>query len=280
MAPSSAAAESEGVREAVNELLASAGGARGAHAMDPERKLAAVTRLFDAISGHYDALNYVVSLGATEVVRWMALVVPLACAGAGSGGGRLLDVGCGTGNVVHLVQNSARLRGAFGEVVSIDPSEGMVAQARRRCPQREGFTFARGDVGGLAYPDGSFDAVTTVYTLRNFGSLDGALREMVRVARPGGLIVILDAFPPPWALMRWALGVWLDRVMVPLASLFVEDASPYAWLAKSIQSTVPAEAVGDALGACDGVEGVRVSHLLGGAFASIVASKRGKKKGD
>jgi demethylmenaquinone methyltransferase/2-methoxy-6-polyprenyl-1,4-benzoquinol methylase len=74
----------------------------------------------------------------------------------------------------------------------MDCSPVMLDEARRIVP---GAAFTHGDVCALKHKDGEFDAVTTVYTLRNFPDLERGLREMYRVTAPGGVVVILDAFP-------------------------------------------------------------------------------------
>lgn len=75
-------------------------------------------------------------------------------------------------------------------------------------------TFALGDVSDMSsIADNSYDLVTTVYTLRNFPDVEGGITEMIRVLRPGGTLLILDAFPPPFAFMRWLLYLWLVRLL-------------------------------------------------------------------
>jgi len=81
----------------------------------------------------------------------------------------------------------------------MDCSPVMLAEARRIVP---GSSFTLGDVCALRHEDGAFDAVTTVYTLRNSPDLERGVREMYRVTKPGGVVVILDAFPAQNALMR------------------------------------------------------------------------------
>ena len=86
-------------------------------------------------------------------------------------------------------------------------------------------TFALGDVSDMSsIADNSYDLVTTVYTLRNFPDVEGGIVEMIRVLRPGGTLLILDAFPPPFAFMRWLLYLWLVR---PFILMSIPCASPF-----------------------------------------------------
>lgn len=90
-------------------------------------------------------------------------------------------------------------------------------EARRRHPKH---SFSHGDVCALRYDDGSFELVSTVYTLRNFPDLYTGLQQMVRVTAPGGSVVIVDAFPPQ-GVMRILIKIWLDLIMPPIASFFM-----------------------------------------------------------
>jgi SAM-dependent methyltransferase len=90
-------------------------------------------------------------------------------------------------------------------------------EARRRHPKH---SFSHGDVCALRYEEGSFQLVSTVFTLRNFPDLFSALQQMVRVTAPGGSVVILDAFPPQ-GVMRFFIHIWLNYIMPPIASFFM-----------------------------------------------------------
>ena len=231
--------------------------------MERQEKLQFVTEVFDRIAGHYDALNWVVSLGQTQLFRWWHLAPELAGLERGAA---VLDVGCGPGNVGRLV------RGLYGRpqfrLKGVDPSREMVARARAQDPASQ---YEVGDVCALAEPDGTFECVVTVYTLRNFPDLELGLREMIRVLKPGGKLLILDAFPPPHGWMRRLLHLWLDRAVPCLAGLFV-DPRPYAWLAASVQGTRPPEDVA-ALLRRHGCSDVRVRPYAFGAFAGLTALK-------
>ena len=162
-------------------------------------------------------------------------------------------------------------------VEGLDCSPAMLAEASARLPGRR---FTRGDACALPHADATFDVVTTVFTLRNFPDLQGSLREMVRVLRPGGTLLIVDAFPPADGLMRRLLALWLDRVVPLLAALVTRrDPKPYRYLAASIQQTVAVEAVAEALRGA-GCEAVAVRTYTFGAAARVMATKTGGGKRD
>ena len=160
-----------------------------------------VRAMFDRIAGVYDVMNSVMTAGLHHA--WRARAVDLAEVGPGS---RALDVATGTGDLAIALA----ARGA--EVVGSDFSEGMLARARTKAPQ---LTFEWGDARELPYPDDSFDAATVGFGARNFGDLDAGLREMARVVRPGGKVVVLEITTPTRPPLSTFFRLWFDR-LVPL----------------------------------------------------------------
>ena len=207
----------------------------------------------------------------------------------------VLDVGCGASRLPALLDTRAFLtstrslpgtgyvtwflekRYGCTSVEGLDCSPVMLAEASARLPGRR---FTRGDACALPYDDASFDVVTTVFTLRNFPDLQASLKEMVRVLRPGGQLLIVDAFPPADGLMRRLLALWLDCVVPLLAALVTRrDPKPYRYLAASIQQTVAVEAVAAALRDA-GCDAVAVRTFTFGAAARVLATKPGGGKRD
>jgi demethylmenaquinone methyltransferase/2-methoxy-6-polyprenyl-1,4-benzoquinol methylase len=227
-----------------------------------EQKLQFVSEMFDRIAVSYDKVNLFISFGQTTLWRFLALswIHRMLFHNA-----KVLDVGCGTGWVSwFLNRRYARLH---LNIEAMDCSQEMLKEARRLYPKA---MFSHGDVCNLSYKDGSFNLVTTVYTLRNFPDLFQGLQEMVRVTAPGGYIVILDAFPVRGP-MKLLLKVWLNYIVPPLASYFIER-KPYEYLANSIQSTISSSEVGlmlQQLG-CDSLQ--QQSYSFGAAIR-IVARK-------
>lgn len=105
-------------------------------------------------------------------------------------GDRLLDAGCGTGDVVRAL---AGLVGAHGTVVGIEPSATMLDEARRRTGESShNVEFRSGDIARLDFDDATFDGVTCERVFQHLDTPDAALAELVRVIRPGGRIVVID----------------------------------------------------------------------------------------
>jgi SAM-dependent methyltransferase len=110
---------------------------------------------------------------------------------------RVVDLGCGPG---LLALEMAHRVGMQGEVQGIDTSESMIALAARRCYGKSWVQLSRGDVSKLPYPDGHFDAAVCTQVYEYVADIDGALRELNRVLRPGGRAVIVDS--------DWGSCVW------------------------------------------------------------------------
>jgi demethylmenaquinone methyltransferase/2-methoxy-6-polyprenyl-1,4-benzoquinol methylase len=173
--------------------------------------------MFDRIAGVYDVMNTVMTAGLHH--RWRSRAVDLARVGPGD---RALDVATGTGDLA--IELAAR--GA--SVVGSDFSEGMLARARAKAPD---LRWEQADAMALPYADGEFAAATVGFGARNFGDLAQGLREMVRVVRPGGRVVVLEITTPRKPPLSLFYSVWFDRV-VPLLGRFDEA---YTYLPSSVK---------------------------------------------
>ena len=118
-----------------------------------------------------------------------------------------------------------------GEVVGSDFSEGMLARAREK---DAAIRWERADARALPYPDAGFDAATVGFGARNFGDLEAGLREMVRVVRPGGRVVVLEITVPTRPPLSTFFSLWFDRV-VPLLGRFAADPEAYVYLPNSVK---------------------------------------------
>jgi demethylmenaquinone methyltransferase/2-methoxy-6-polyprenyl-1,4-benzoquinol methylase len=176
-----------------------------------------VRAMFDRIAGVYDVMNTVMTAGLHH--RWRSRAADLARVGPGT---RALDVATGTGDL------AIELASRGGDVVGSDFSEGMLARARTKAP---GLTWEQADAMALPYPDDSFDAATVGFGARNFGDLGEGLREMARVVRPGGRVVILEITTPQKPPLSTFFSLWFDRV-VPLLGRFDEA---YTYLPNSVK---------------------------------------------
>ena len=176
-----------------------------------------VRAMFDRIAGVYDVMNTVMTAGLHH--RWRSRAVDLARVGPGT---RALDVATGTGDL------AIELASRGGDVVGSDFSEGMLARARTKAP---GLTWEQADAMALPYPDNTFDAATVGFGARNFGDLAQGLREMVRVVKPGGRVVILEITTPQKPPLSTFFSLWFDRI-VPLMGRFDEA---YTYLPNSVK---------------------------------------------
>ncbi len=226
-----------------------------------------VNDLFAAVAPRYDLINDLQSFGLHR--WWKRRMISLAEV---SPGDAALDLCCGTGDVAF----SLAKRGA--KVVGLDFSEPMLAVARRRGVGRvaEGNVepeFLQGDAMNLPFADASFDVVTMSYGLRNLSDWDRGLKEMFRVAKPGGRILILDFGKPddPW--LRAAYFGYL-RWLVPIfGRAFYGDADTHGYILESLRAFPAQRGIESRMRDLDG-RAVRVVNLLGGVMGINVAVKR------
>jgi demethylmenaquinone methyltransferase/2-methoxy-6-polyprenyl-1,4-benzoquinol methylase len=177
--------------------------------------------MFAKVSPTYDVLNRVLSLGVDAHWRGRA-----SRAVARSGARRVLDVATGTG---ALAARLVRDLGAGAQVTGVDFCTPLLDIARGR---HEGITFVHGDALALAFPDASFDAATIAFGIRNTADPVQALREMARVVKPGGLVVVLE-FGQPTGALRPLFSLYTRAVMVPLGGLLSGQPSAYRYLVES-----------------------------------------------
>jgi demethylmenaquinone methyltransferase / 2-methoxy-6-polyprenyl-1,4-benzoquinol methylase len=191
-----------------------------------------VQAMFDRIAGPYDRLNTVMTAGLHH--QWRRRAADLA---ALSPGDRALDVATGTGDLALELASRVAPGGA---VVGSDFSERMLSLARHKALQRAAgpagaeVRFESGNALALPYRDGEFDAATVGFGARNFADLEQGLREMARVVRPGGRVVILEITTPRKPPLSIFFGLWFDRV-VPAIGRVAGDAQAYSYLPSSVR---------------------------------------------
>jgi demethylmenaquinone methyltransferase/2-methoxy-6-polyprenyl-1,4-benzoquinol methylase len=190
-----------------------------------------VTSVFRDIARVYDPMNRVLTFG--QWGRWQRAFEAMAPLRAGM---RVLDVGCGTGDLTLIV---ARRLGDSGRVVGLDLTPEMLIVAREKVAASglgSRIELVQGNALELPFPDASFDAVTAGFSLRNMADLDGALREMHRVLRPGGFCLSLDVSKPTARPVR-AVFLWFFYHVVPwIGALGGRGRAPYAWLSESLRA--------------------------------------------
>lgn len=222
-----------------------------------DRRAHQVRRLFATIAPRYDLINDLQSLGLHR--HWKRRLVRLAGARPGL---RTLDLCCGTGDVALALARQG------GQVIGLDFCPAMLQVALRRAAAggavRPDFLCA--DVLQMPFPDGTFDAVTISYGLRNLASFESGLREMRRVTRPGGRVLVLDFGKPRNAVWRALYFAYLRWCVPSLGRLFCGHADAYAYILESLNHYPAQEGVAELMRR-DGFTDIRIVNLLGGIMS-------------
>lgn len=216
-----------------------------------------VNRMFDRVAARYDLLNSLMSAGLHH--RWRERAADHAALGPGE---TALDVCCGTGDLTFEL--AGRI-GADGRVVGCDFSEPMLDLARDKAEARDstGVRFEWADALNLPYDAGRFDAVTVGFGVRNFADRDRGIREMARVLRPGGRLVILEFTRPQRFPFSTFYSLWFDRI-APILGRISDDPEAYAYLAESVRSFPSPLGLAERMDRAAGLEGIRYTILAGG----------------
>lgn len=188
-----------------------------------------VRDMFSAIAPTYDLLNGVLSFGIDR--RWRAQAARAALANVPVGGGAVLDVATGTGDLALTLK---RMRPDV-EVIGADFAAPMLELARLKAAKRGAdIEFVQADGTALPFPYGHFDAVTIAYGLRNFADPDAGLREFRRVLKPGGRLAILEFPPPPQGAFGDLFRFYFTRVLPRLGGAVSGNAGAYSYLPESV----------------------------------------------
>ncbi len=217
-----------------------------------------VAAMFDDVAEKYDLTNDLLSLGQDRL--WRRAVVSSLAAAPGE---RVLDIAAGTGT------SSEPFADGGVEVVPADFSLGMLRVGKRR---RDDLAFTAADATALPFADGSFDAVTMSFGLRNVVDVEGALAEFARVTRPGGRLLVCEFSHPTNAPFRTVYTEYLMRALPPVARRFSSNPDSYTYLAESIRAWPDQRALG-ALIAQAGWGQVAWRNLSGGIVAMHRAVK-------
>jgi demethylmenaquinone methyltransferase / 2-methoxy-6-polyprenyl-1,4-benzoquinol methylase len=187
-----------------------------------------VRDLFSRIAWRYDLVNDLISFGLHR--RWKRRTVRLALAGSPAKA-RVLDLCCGSGDLVFLEEDAGAR-----DVVGADFTLSMLAVARRRTRDRRSASrLVQADALGLPFPEGTFDAITVAYGLRNVADLPAALAEMRRVLAPGGKVAILDFGKPDGPIASALYSAYLGVAMPLVGWLFHGDADTYRYIPASLE---------------------------------------------
>ncbi len=229
----------------------------------PSKRPSRIRRMFGDIAERYDLLNRLLSLGIDRL--WRRRLVGVVR------GARLLDVACGTGDVLRALLD----RQGTSRAVGLDFSRPMLERAADKLTgtaAKPRWDLVQGDALSLPFRDETYSTVTVAFGVRNFADRRRAYREALRVLAPEGRYVILEFFPPP---QRWYLKPfrWYLRHVLPLVGRIVSGSrDAYGYLRDSISSFCSRERMRRELEEV-GFEGVRFQDLHGGIATLVSAVK-------
>jgi demethylmenaquinone methyltransferase / 2-methoxy-6-polyprenyl-1,4-benzoquinol methylase len=230
----------------------------GFDAVPETEKARRVAAVFDSVAARYDLMNDLMSGGLHRL--WKRFTVE--CSGVRRGQ-RVLDVAGGTGDLTRLF---AKRVGASGEVVLTDINASMLRLGRDRLVDAGLVTpVILCDAERLPFAGGYFDCACIGFGLRNVTRKAQALREMARVLRPGGCVLVLE-FSHAWAPLRPLFDAYSLRVLPALGRLVAGDATSYRYLAESIRVHPSQEQLKDMMEAA-GLERVQYWNLSAGVVA-------------
>jgi demethylmenaquinone methyltransferase/2-methoxy-6-polyprenyl-1,4-benzoquinol methylase len=226
-----------------------------------------VARMFDGISGRYDLLNRLLSMGID--IRWRR--VALRMLRERGIPGRVLDVATGTADLALAL--AADLPEA--EVIGVDLSEGMLGVGRQKVERnglRARVRLEQADAENLPFEDGAFDAVTVAFGVRNFENLDKGLVELQRVLRPGGHLMVLEFSRPTSPLVKGLMNLYSRSLMPALGGWLSKDRAAYAYLPASVQVFPEGDAFEERLQRA-GLQPLRQRRLSMGISSVYIARK-------
>lgn len=230
----------------------------------PEAKPAFVNRLFDKGAKYYDGItNWGFLHSGSFYRRWVQKRHGL------KPGHHVLDVACGTGLVAV---GAAEILGSAENITCLDPSAGMLAEARKKLAA----TFVQGRAEALPFPDNSFDFLTMGYALRHVMDLEQTFAEYRRVLRPGGKVLILEVTKPAGAVGNFFFRLYFGRIYPALTQLFTRsrdarEMMAYYW--ETMDACVPPANVLAAMRTAGFAE-VKGKHLSG-MFSEYTAVRKG-----
>ncbi len=236
----------------------------GFETVDEKEKAKRVAGVFTSVANKYDVMNDLMSVGLHRI--WKRFAVSLSGVRAGQ---RVLDVAGGSADLSRLFLGKV---GETGQVVLTDINNAMLRVGRDRLLD-EGIATpaAQCDAEHLPFPDGYFDCVSIAFGLRNVTHKDAALREMARVLKPGGRVIVLE-FSKVAKPLENAYDLYSFKILPKMGELIAKDADSYRYLAESIRMHPGQEELKSIMEQA-GLSRVEYFNMTGG----VVAVHRGYK---
>ena len=233
---------------------------------EQEAKKNQVARMFDGIAHRYDFLNHFFSLGID--VLWRKSCIRIL---RNEQPEKLLDVATGTAD---FAIEAVRM-GLDVHVTGVDISAGMLDVGREKIAARgwnDRIELIQGDSVALPFDDGSFDAFTVAFGVRNFEDLQGGLQDMLRVLKPGAMGLVLEFSKPKHFPIKQVFGLYFKHIMPTIGKWVSKDPAAYTYLPESVQAFPEGESFLDEMRKAGYVD-VEAKSLTGG-IATIYTGRK------
>lgn len=188
-----------------------------------------VEQMFDNISGKYDLLNRILSMGID--VRWRKKVVKSV---KKANPKKVLDIATGTGDLAIQIAKSTQ-----AQITGFDLSAGMLEVGRKKVTKEkldDRIEMIQGDAENMPFEDNSFDVITVAFGVRNFENLKKGLDEIYRVLKPGGKFIILEFSQPESFPMKQLYAFYSKNILPKIGKQISKDESAYTYLPDSVKA--------------------------------------------
>ena len=188
-----------------------------------------VEQMFDTISGNYDTMNRMITLGTDQ--GWRRKVLKIV---SDTQPESILDIATGTGDLAILLSQTKA-----SKIIGLDLSAGMLEVGREKVNELkldQRIEMIQGDSENLPFEDNSFDAITVGFGIRNFENLEKGLTEILRVLKPNGIFVILETSVPTKFPLKQGYNFYTKRIVPMMGKFFSKDQKAYAYLSESAKN--------------------------------------------
>lgn len=226
-----------------------------------------VQETFNSIAKRYDLMNTLMSFGLDK--EWRKKAVRTVEANAGM---EMVDICCGT---AQLSLELAMTVGESGHVTGLDFSKNMLEKAKENLsnsPYCSIIDLRQGDAMNLPFKDNSFDGATVGWGLRNLPDLEKGIREMIRVVKPGSMVVSLDMAKPTMPVFKQAYWLYFDKLVPLMGKLWAGKGNAYQYLHDSAVEFPAQQELANIFARC-GLTETRYQNLAGGVVAIVSGRK-------